>query len=495
VMATNERLGSPVRLSMPRAVLLGVCAVVGGTAVAYLVAYGLWLVVLALVVAVPGFVLLHRYPLVVLTVWLLVLPLVDITSSAALRSVFWLVHRTLPVVALAVVVVSAMLRINDRRLARLGLPEVLMGGYLVATLLSIAYTSDFVSVTVILLYDRVFIPMVLYLLVRLLEPDERDLKLLIPAIAFVLFTQTLIAVLSWTAPGVLPSEWLGKLGERTTGSLRTADVFGVTVLFCGLFLLHAGLMSNRTTARAVSVPLFGLALIMVFFTFSRTSWLAGLVAMIGLLFVYPRFVGRFVWVVVPLVVVMLVSGMFAWQVRFAQDRFLSEQSEESALSRLPVAYAAARMFGAKPLTGWGYENFDKYDFRFQSRVGDLVYPEKDHASHNLYLTILAEQGLIGFVLFLGPMFYWLARTRSGMRRMPATGFISRKLVLILWLVIAGNIVINNFVRVQVSFGLGMWWVTLGLIASLLARHLWTPDRDARDREAVLAATARGPMRR
>ena len=82
-----------------------------------------------------------------------------------------------------------------------------------------------------------------------------------------------------------------------------------------------------------------------------------------------------------------------------------------------------------------------------------------------------------------------------MRRMPATGFISRKLVLILWLVIAGNIVINNFVRVQVSFGLGMWWVTLGLIASLLARHLWTPDRDARDREAVLAATARGPMRR
>jgi hypothetical protein len=60
--------------------------------------------------------------------------------------------------------------------------------------------------------------------------------------------------------------------------------------------------------------------------------------------------------------------------------------------------------------------------------------------------------------------------------MPAEGFISRKLVLVLWLSIAANFVINNFVRVQVTFGIGMWWLTLGLIASLLARHLRTPDR-------------------
>ncbi len=51
---------------------------------------------------------------------------------------------------------------------------------------------------------------------------------------------------------------------------------------------------------------------------------------------------------------------------------------ESALSRLPIIYASIRMFPeARPLFGWGYGNFGRYDHsEFQGRVADLVNSEK-----------------------------------------------------------------------------------------------------------------------
>ena len=124
------------------------------------------------------------------------------------------------------------------------------------------------------------------------------------------------------------------------------------------------------------------------------------------------------------------------------------------------------MFEARPVTGFGFGSFDRFDREFQDQVGDLVIPEKDHASHNLYLTLLAEQGLIGFVLFAGPTFWWLAKAPRAVRNLPRAGFRSRRFLVLLWLVIAAHIVVNNFSNMRNTIGLGMWWITLGLIAVL-----------------------------
>jgi len=451
-------------------------ALLASAATAYLVASGLWYVALALLLIVPGFVVLHRYPLAVVTVWLVLTPLVVETSNGHLRKVFWLAHRGLPVLTLVVVVVGAVIGNRSRTLPKLGWPEIFMAGYVVATLLSIFYTSEEPAAAVILLFDRVVVPMCLYLIVRLLEPDEKDLRWLVPAVVFVLLTQSLIGVLSWTVPGALPSDWLGKFGERTIGSLRTPDVFGTTVLFCGLILFNGALNARKhAVGRIWAVLVLALTMFMVFMTFSRGNWLAGSLALLGTLFIYRDFAKVLVVVMAPVVILALATGALAGQVRYAQERFLSEQSEESALSRLPVVFAAVRMFEVKPLLGWGYESFDRFDREFQRQVGDLVYPEKDHASHNSYLTILAEQGLIGFLLFLGPALYWLYRSVSARARLPATGLISRRLLWILWLVVLAHIVVNNFSRMLVPFGLGMFWLTLGLIASLVDRY--TRDAD------------------
>lgn len=444
-------------------------AAVGAAVIAYLVAAGVWYLAVAALLVIPGVVVLYHRPMLAITAWLVLTPLVVVSDSAAARKVYWLVHRGLPVAAVIVVVLAAKAAGTRRTLPRLGLPELLMAGYVVATLISISYTSADAGRQVIQLYDFVIAPMLLYLFVRLLEPDERQVRGIAAAVVFVLLVQTFIGLLSWVAPAVLPSEWLGKVGERTVGSLRSPDVYGTTILFCGVFLLQIGAARRRRSISAAGLFFLALALTMGFMTFSRASWVATVVVLLGTLFVYRGLASRLAVMAFPLVLLAAASGLAAQQVDHARERIESPVSRESALSRLPVVYASIRMFEAKPVAGWGYGNFDRFDRQFQRPVGNLFYPDKDHASHNVYLTLLAEQGVIGIVLYLGPAGVLLARSIARRRRLPHDGLLDTRFVAGMWLVIAAHVVVNNFSRMQVPFGLGIWWLTLGLVATVVER--------------------------
>ena len=117
-------------------------AILAGLVVANLVAAGYWYLALGLLLAGPMFVVLHRYPLIAISIWLVLAPLVAVTDDVGNRKIFWLIHRSLPVLTLGAIAVGSFLGISDRKIAKLGWPEVMMGGYLVASVLSILYTSD-----------------------------------------------------------------------------------------------------------------------------------------------------------------------------------------------------------------------------------------------------------------------------------------------------------------------------------------------------------------
>jgi O-antigen ligase len=458
------------RLQVRDAGLLAVITLVSGVLFAVLATRGLWFVALGLLGAVPCALLILRFPWATVLIWVLTVPVASTTHGGAVRAVYWLVHRGLPPAALVVVAFGVVLGLRPRRLPRLGLPEVLMAAYLIATTVSILYTAPTVVGRLFVLYDRVFVPMCLYLLVRLLQPGEREIKLLVPVVIAVLVVQSVVGIVSWIGPGVLRPEWLGKVGERTTGTLQAVDVFGTTMLFCALFLLHVLLSTARSRgARVGALLLFLLAMLMVFMSFSRATWLAGALTLLGLTIIFRQYFRRIVIGCAVLLVFLAATGLLNTQWQYAQYRFDSQQSEASALSRLPVFLAAVRMFQAKPITGFGYENFDRVDRPFQGRVGDLVYPEKNHASHNVFLTLLAEQGLIGISLYLGPAVVWLARSIGRRSRLPRDGILSGRFVAVLWLVLLAHVVVNNFSRMHLPFGLGMWWLTLGLIASIVGR--------------------------
>jgi len=477
------------RHMIPLVALMGLSA---GLVVAYLVTTGDWPIALGLLVALPAFVLLHRYPFAALIIWFSLTPFLVQTNSGSVRRLYWVIHRALPPTTVAIILLSAWLKVHKRKLPKLGMPELLMVGYIAVSLVSIIYVignnaagnslvhqllnglDSYGDKKIFVLYDRVFIPMCLYFIVRLTKPKEADLKRLLPVIAFVLVSQSIIGILSWAAPQTLPSAWLNRAGSRTSGSLDHYSVFTSTIMLCSILLLQSAYNHNlHKTIRLGYIFMFILGVFMIFLSFSRGSWLACFIVIIGLFTLYPKKMAKIGTFAISIFIVLLSTGFLSQQADYAQERFYSSQSEESALSRLPVVYASLRMLEAKPLLGWGYGDFDKYDYQFQARVGDLVSPKQDHASHNLYLTILAEQGIVGFFFYLMPVVWWLALSVKAYPKLPTEGFWSRKLLVIFWLVLLFHFVVNNFSNMRVVYGLGLWWITLGFIGAMVSRSLST----------------------
>lgn len=454
-----------------RAISLGRLAGLGFVAgmivlVAYLAATNNWRLAIAVIALPLVFIVIHRYPFITMTVWLVLDPFLLSSTTASERAVYWAIHRALPPLALLAILMSQRLGISKRSLPKAGLAELGMLAYVVMSLLSIFAWNDTPQATAYLFYDRVVSPICLYLVIRFSATMDVDFLRLMPAVLFLGLSQSLIGIVSWLDPKLLPSSWLQLVGLRTTGSLVNTTVYSTSLAFAGLLALHFALNHKSGWVRTLVLGIFFLTLFCVLISFSRASWLGAGVVLIGLMFLYPRFMMRFS--VIALIIGMLfgafIFSQLDWVVQWAGQRLYSQDAQVSAFSRVPVAMAAIRMFEAKPLFGWGYGNFDRFAPMYFVQVEGITTDARLHASHNFFLTLLAEQGLVGFILFLWPLFYWLVRTFRSLRTLPPDGFWSRKLPLILWLILLNEVVLINFSNLRVVFGWGLWWVSLGFIA-------------------------------
>lgn len=434
---------------------------------AYLVVGGKWHIAAALIFMPAALLLLHRYPYLGVVVWMLLAPYLMQTDTDAERQIYWIIHRGLPPMTLGIAFVSYAMRIRKGELPRWRLPEFGMLGYLLVSVLSILLQNNDPMQTLIRFYDAVFVPMCLYAIVRITMPGKGLIRWLIPLAVFITVTQAGIGILSWIRPGILPSAWLGYAGERATGSVNNPGVFTTTLVFGGFISLHTAMNMRKGLKRSALIGVFLLMIYGVFISYSRASWLMGAVMLMGALVVCPRIMIRLMLILIPIAVI---GGLFVFadQVQWAQQRLESEEAENSALSRLPVLVAAYRMFQAKPVFGWGYDNFDRFDRRYQGRFGEIANPvEKDLTSHNVYMTLLAEQGVIGTLLYLLPIVVLLWHTVKKYRFLPKQGWLSRRLLWLLWLVVLAYVIVNNFSPMVVVWGLGLYWLNLGLIASIV----------------------------
>jgi O-antigen ligase len=449
------------------AVLLGgaVLAVLMG----YLVVTENLFLGIAVLFALPAFILLHKYPWLALLIWLFVVPLFTITPDARGRQIYWMVHRALPLATLIIMLLASKFRINQRRFPKLGWPELAMAVYLFFGIASIILLNNSPQATFYHFYDRVISPMCLYLIIRLWAPDTDDLKRLAPAVFFLLVFQIIVGLIAWYSPSLLPSAWVKEEFGRTTGTLSSYGAYAATMIFSGLFLLQSALNQKVGLIRNLYLFSFILAGFGVFMSFSRGAWAAGVLVILGLLLIDQKRIIQVGLIVIPLLY-FLAEGPLASQIDWATERLYSERSEQSALVRLPVFQASLRMLMAKPAFGWGYENFNRYDSQFYSPVEGVAAPVKDLSSHNFYLTVLAEQGFVGTILFLFPFFWWLMRSFTRLPGLPAEGFWGRKSMILSWLFIGAYIVINMFHNMRVVFGLGLWWVGIALIANLVERQ-------------------------
>jgi O-antigen ligase len=335
--------------------------------------------------------------------------------------------------------------------------------YSLANIMLMSATPDS---NLIRFYDRVVIPFCLYWLIRILTPSVKDLRRFAPLAVGIIWVQFAIGLAQWFLPQILPNAWLSRLGERTTGSFGNPGTFTITMIFSALVLIQYAVSANTKRQRVIPFISIGIAFFSVFLSFSRGSWLGALLVIFGLVYLYPRVLSKlfFAAVMVGTIVLLVFLSSFA---EFAMERL---ETQSTVAGRLIGGAATMQLIRLKPALGWGYGNHDLYDEQFRGRVLDFAV-NNEHSSHNTYLLIASEMGLIGLALYLFPAVYLLVRSFKLRKQMAPGGYMGRTHMIMLWLLLGDIFIIANFTDLFQSylFSSGVWWVTLGLIATIVTR--------------------------
>ncbi|MDM8520006.1 O-antigen ligase family protein [Anaerolineales bacterium HSG6] len=458
--------------------LIFLIALTVGPILAVLVVQGQSLYAVALIIFLPVAVLMNRYPFTAFMIWCIFIPLVP--AKPEYRYLYWVFHRSLIPLAVGVNILSRMLKIQEHKPVRIGWPDLAMAAYLVFGLITIVTNNDFLEnrKVVFALYDRIFIAFCAYWLVRFLQPTDKELERLVSVLLFLLILEGVVVLTSWFFPGFIPRTWIaeGRLeGLRGTGTFREPAPLTSAVIFCSTFVLQSIMIRQKGLKKLFYMSSLGLAGISIIFSFSRGSWVSALIVLVIWILLYGRTILPFI-ITSILIAVLLFSTVFGNELNYALSRLNSAQT---AGSRLVLANAGQRMFYEKPIFGWGYGSYDLHDWKFMERVGDYVprqYEIKQGTSHNTYLTILAETGIIGFSLYVFPYVWWLIMTVVIWPRLPrgqpSMEFFDWRFFMMLWACLWFIITVSQFVDARFFwFTIGTQWFTLGLIANFIDRYL------------------------
>lgn len=184
-----------------------------------------------------------------------------------------------------------------------------------------------------------------------------------------------------------------RITARSIGPFLDPNYFGTFLATAAVLFLASFPMARSRGVRLALAILVALLVAALVTTLSRGAFLALLAGVVALAMTLGRR-----WAVATLVV----SGLSAAIVYplFSEIRFgETSGSAIQALNESGRAYAAAagiRIFESSPLFGVGLGHYTEATVR----IAELSAPIE---SHNWYVNVLAEQGIVGIVLWLGLM--------------------------------------------------------------------------------------------
>ncbi|MEU0439756.1 O-antigen ligase family protein [Streptomyces sp. NPDC006186] len=215
---------------------------------------------------------------------------------------------------------------------------------------------------------------------------------------------------------------VGTFGAQDVMGMATVVAFGV-VCALGLTLGH-GAPRQRWLAGAAAVAL----LVPLALSFSRGAWIATAVACAVQLVLAGLRRALAVAAAVVAAGVVLVGG-FGVGTAMLQERAdsitrVAKAPDRSVTDRYTMWAAAAGMWRERPLTGVGLKGFPEYRDAHASLAlssgsdtqgaGSAFRRQPLLSPHNMYLLVLAEQGLLGLVALAGS---WLALLVCALREL------------------------------------------------------------------------------
>ncbi|NEB02019.1 O-antigen ligase family protein [Streptomyces sp. SID13726] len=271
---------------------------------------------------------------------------------------------------------------------------------------------------------------------------------------------------------------------RAVGTFGAQDVMGMaTVVSFGL-VCAVGLALGRTPVRqrAVAACCALALLVPLALSFSRGAWIATALTLVVQLLLAGLRRALKVGAVVAALGVILVGG-FGVGSAMLQERVdsitqVTDAPDQSVTDRYTMWAAAVGMWREHPLTGVGLKGFPEHRDAHASLAlsagsdtegaGAAFRKQPLLSPHNMYLLILAEQGLLGLLALAGG---WLGLLVCGLRRLVrvhrsgpgldcalvACGLLVWQLTDFAYADIGGP----STVLTAVCFGLAAWWALAG----------------------------------
>jgi O-antigen ligase len=256
-------------------------------------------------------------------------------------------------------------------------------------------------------------------------------------------------------------------GDRIGGIVGDPNELA-SVLVAGLVLAVAlmAVLRGRTFGRVAAGAAACVILLAIFLTLSRGGLLAlGVVIVVGIFSA-----GRWRGMAIVLAVVAIL-GTVTYFAEFASP--IARQRVTNAGSgsgRTGLWTVARRMVDAHPVRGIGAGNFEVSSVHYLLRPGaipaDYLIVDRPQVTHNVYLQLLAETGVVGVSLFLGLIGFAVSCALKAARAFKRLG--DRPMEVIARAVLtaqAGVLTADFFISAQYNKQL---WILLALGPALLA---------------------------
>jgi len=189
-----------------------------------------------------------------------------------------------------------------------------------------------------------------------------------------------------------------RIGIKTLGNPVHVATYLIIMLALCMSLLF--LMDWPFWAKMAVGVVTGAAYLAIFLTYSRGGWIACLAVLLFLAVSLKRWEPIVVVVFLTMVIVVGLSGMGRlWTRHFEMLGRLDE--DVNLIERVKMWRGAVLSVKDRPVLGIGPRNFRNLDHERYGFQRTDVYGRRWTDAHNLFLTVLAERGLLGFLSLIG----------------------------------------------------------------------------------------------
>jgi len=239
---------------------------------------------------------------------------------------------------------------------------------------------------------------------------------------------------------------------RACGPLINPGVTGTFLGITAFLTLHLTASVRSRFGKVVCFALVWFQLVACYFTFTRSGFLAPILLLLIMPFAAKRYRRQYAAFLVAAIVVVIVALPIAFSSADVARRFTQEKT---ILTRAVVTAGTINIIKHHPLFGVGLGEINAALDQYITNVGELsglyargLYPGRTFAqrrlipagtSHNSILTIFAEQGIVGGLLFSGALIALLVHLIKVRARMPSGGVIGKDLVSLIILAVIGHI--------------------------------------------------------